>query len=406
MKDSTSASALEEFVRHYGGSVYATLAHSRLDQIRKSQQVAGNTTSPSPRQSIPLSTAPVTSALEAGRAWVAVQNTVDPDELEAFLSRYGDSIHADKARARLSEVRNAVEAATSRTAAVLPPPVIVPNLPDASVPAVGISPPARPVPLTAAQASALKPKDGFQECANCPEMVVVPAGVFTMGSPADEEGRLHNEGPQRQVTIPRPFAVGKFAVTFDEWDACVSAGGCNSYKPADEGGRRGQHPVVNVSWTDANAYVAWLSQTTGRPYRLLSEAEREYVSRAGTKSSFWFGTSISSQQANYDSTTSYGDGPVGYPRKRALPVNFFAPNPWGLYQVHGNVHEWVQDCWRSDYQNAPADGTASSPGSCRLRVVRGGSWSDKPQTLRAANRLANDPAHRANTLGFRVARSL
>ena len=251
-----------------------------------------------------------------------------------------------------------------------------------------------------------KPGQTFKECRNCPEMVVVPAGVFTMGSPADEEGRLHNEGPQRQVTIPEPFAVGKFALTFDEWDACVSAGGCNSYKPADEGGRRGQHPVVNVSWTDANAYVAWLSETTGRPYRLLSEAEREYVSRAGTKSSFWFGTSISGQQANYDSTTSYGDGPLGHPRKRALPVNFFAPNPWGLYQVHGNVHEWVQDCWRSDYQNAPTDGTASSPGSCRLRVVRGGSWSDKPQTLRAANRLANDPAHRANTLGFRVARSL
>jgi formylglycine-generating enzyme required for sulfatase activity len=141
-------------------------------------------------------------------------------------------------------------------------------------------------PLSAAEERALKPKDSFKECAQCPEMVVVPAGSFTMGSPDGEEGRIEEEGPQHRVTFGKSFGVGKYAVTFEEWDACVADGGCNGYKPSDAGWGRGRRPAINVSWDDAKAYAGWLTRKTGKNYRLLSEAEREYVTRAGTTTPF------------------------------------------------------------------------------------------------------------------------
>jgi formylglycine-generating enzyme required for sulfatase activity len=156
-------------------------------------------------------------------------------------------------------------------------------------------------------------------------MVAVPTGSFTMGSPESEKERYKDEGPQHRVTFDRPFAVGKFAVTFEEWDACAADGGCNGYRPNDQDWGRGRQPVINVSWDDAKNYVAWLSRKTGKTYRLLSEAEREYVTRAGTNTPFWSGGSISSQQANY----AYG-GPKGGYRQRTLPVDSFQANPWGL----------------------------------------------------------------------------
>jgi len=166
--------------------------------------------------------------------------------------------------------------------------------------------------LSPDQERALKPKDTFKECKNCPEMVVVPAGAFTMGSPASEQGRSNVEGPQRNVTFGNPFAVGKFTLTFDEWDACVADGGCNGYRPDDQGWGRGRQPVINVSSDDAKAYVAWLAKKTGKSYRLLSEAEREYVTRAGTTTPFWWGSSISTSQANYNGNFTYGNGVKGW----------------------------------------------------------------------------------------------
>jgi formylglycine-generating enzyme required for sulfatase activity len=149
------------------------------------------------------------------------------------------------------------------------------------------------------------------------------------------------------VTLARPFAVGRFAVTFDEWDACAADGGCNGYKPEDKGWGRGRRPVIEVSWDDAKAYVAWLSKTTGKTYRQLSEAEREYVTRAGTTTPFWWGNSISTSQANYDGTSVNGEY-----RQQTLPVGSLQPNPWGLYHVHGNVWEWVEDCNHGSYSGA------------------------------------------------------
>jgi len=235
-------------------------------------------------------------------------------------------------------------------------------------------------------------------------MVVVPAGSFTMGSPESEEGRYDDEGPQHLVTIARPFAVGRFSVTFDEWDACVGDGGCGSYRPEDEGWSRGRRPVINVSRDDAKTYVSWLSKKTGKDYRLLSEAEREYVTRAGTTTPFWWGASISSNQANYNGSYIAGGAKGRY--RKTKPVDSFEANPFGLYQVHGNVKEWTEDCYHDSYTGAPTDGSAWTSGKCGYRVLRGGSWFINPRYLRAAYRSSDFSGLRDRSIGFRVARTL
>lgn len=256
------------------------------------------------------------------------------------------------------------------------------------------------------QAQTYGPGEVFRECDKCPEMVVVPAGSFMMGSPSNEAGRYDNENPQHSVTISRPFAVGRFAVTFEEWDACVADGGCNGYEPKDEGWGRGRQPVINVSWDDAKAYVAWLSRKTGMTYRLLTEAEREYAARAKAATPFWWGTSIATSQANYDGRGIYGSGAKGEYRQKTVAVDSFQPNPWGLYQVHGNVWEWVWDCYHGSYAGAPTDGSAWASGDCGSRVVRGGSWNSDPRFLRAALRYWYPSDYRISFLGFRLARTL
>ena len=254
----------------------------------------------------------------------------------------------------------------------------------------------------------LKPKDTFKECVNCPVMAVAPAGSFDMGAPNGPKNLL----PQHRVTISQPFAVGQFAVTFDEWDACVNDGGCNGYKPPDEDWGRAQRPVINVSWNDAKAYVAWLSRKTGRTYRLLTEAEREFVTRAGTKTPFWWGSSISTKQANYDGTiklapSDYVKAEPGEYRQKTLPVNSFAANPFGLYQVHGNVLEWTEDCFHAGYTGAPTDGSAwVNGGDCDAdaHIVRGGSWDEAWAFALAEFR--GKGGDRSNNVGLRVARTL
>jgi formylglycine-generating enzyme required for sulfatase activity len=251
------------------------------------------------------------------------------------------------------------------------------------------------------QEQTLKPKDIFKDCANCPELVVVPAGSFTMGSPASEPGRSTEEGPQHMVTIARPFAVSRFEVTFDEWDACVADGGCNGYKPSDEGWGRGRRPVINVSWDDAQAYVTWLSKKTGKPYRLLSGAEYEYAMRAGTQTIYPWGNTIGTNNANCHACGSRWDA------KQTAPVGSFAPNGFGLYDMVGNVREWTEDCYHETYNGAPPDGSAwIEGGNCYHRVVRGGSFLLAPAFLRSASRYWFASDYRLRYLGFRVARAL
>jgi formylglycine-generating enzyme required for sulfatase activity len=193
--------------------------------------------------------------------------------------------------------------------------------------------------VSVAQSSArpcIKPGSGesFKDCENCPEMVIAPSGSFIMGSPKNEPGHgFIREVPQHRVTIPRPFAVGRFAVTFAEWGACVLAGGCD--EKGDEGWGQGDRPIINLSWEDAKAYTAWLSQKTGANYRLLSEAEREYVARAGTATPFWWGSSITTELANYNGNFDFYGGGKGEYREKTLPVKSFKPNPWGLYRSTG-----------------------------------------------------------------------
>ncbi len=260
--------------------------------------------------------------------------------------------------------------------------------------------------LTPERERALKQGDTFKECRQCPEMIVVPPGSFIMGSAENEPGRFNTEGPRHQVTFARQFAVGKFSVTFDEWEACMAARGCNASPPLDQNWGRGRRPVINVSWNDAKDYVTWLSKITGKTYRLLSEAEREYVTRAGTTTPFWWGSSISIKHANYNGH-SYSDEPEGSFRRQTLPVGSFAPNHWGLYDVHGNVWEWTEDCYKDSYDGAPTDGSAVTDGDCTHRVERGGAWANDPGRLRSASRGWDNFEYRLMPYtGFRVARVL
>ena len=251
-----------------------------------------------------------------------------------------------------------------------------------------------------ASRAALRPGRTFRDCAACPVMAVLPAGSFTMGSPSHERGRYDSEGPQRRVTIERPFAVGQYEVTFAEWDACASAGGC-SHRPSDEGWGRGRRPVMNVSWNDAKEYVRWLSRRTGKRYRLLSEAEWEYAARAGTRTRYHWGDSVGHNRAACDACGSRWDD------DRTAPVGSFGANRFGLHDVHGNVSEWVEDCWHDSYRGAPSNGRAwTFGGNCGRRVGRGGSWSNVPRHLRAAVRGRDSAGVRDVNNGFRVARTL
>ena len=330
----------------------------------------------------PTAPAPV-SAAQASRAEVAAfcrEIATNPSAaiVASLRDAYKGTPMAGCADARLAEL------VSSQTAAISSP---------APVP--------RPTP--ASRDAALSVGETFRDCYSndpvenrkCPEMVMVPAGSFMMGSPDNEKERESEEGPQRRVTIAKPFAVGKFEVTFDEWDACVAAGvaagGC-AHKPETSWGR-GRQPVISVSWDDAKQYVAWLARTTGQPYRLLSETEWEYAARAGTTTPYSWGDAFDATKANND-------------KGRTVPVGAYKPNAFGLHDMHGNVWEWVEDCWNGDYKSAPGDSAARTSGDCSRHVLRGGSWYSGPLVLRSAVRDWHRSDYRLNVNGFRVARVL
>ncbi len=245
----------------------------------------------------------------------------------------------------------------------------------------------------------------FEDCDDCPRMAIVPAGEFTMGSPPSEQYR--GAEAQHRVTIAAPFAVSKFEITFDEWEACAEQGGCRGYGPDDQGWGRGKRPVINISWEDAKAYVAWLSHKTSKPYRLLSESEWEYVARAGTTTPFSHGDTLSPDKANYDGSID-GSGSSDANRQSTMPVGSFAANAFGIHDMQGNVSEWVEDCWHDEYTaKTPIDGSPwIDGGDCNGRVVRGGSWEDSQAELRSAARTGGAKGDRFYTDGLRIARSL
>jgi formylglycine-generating enzyme required for sulfatase activity len=247
--------------------------------------------------------------------------------------------------------------------------------------------------LIGAQSAVPEPGEVFRDCPDCVEMVVVPPGEFDMGS-----RETPFESPPHRVTIAKSYAIARRETTFGEWDACVAEGGC-TYKPDDHGWGRGNQPVIDVSWADAKSFVVWLTQKTGRAYRLPSEAEWEYAARAGTTSKYWWGKDIGKSNANCD-------GCGGVSLHKTMPTGSFRPNGFGLYDTSGNAYEWVADCWNDSYAKAPKDGSAWTSGQCSQRVLRGGSFANNFSAARSAARFRYDIDVRYYANGFRVVRDL
>jgi formylglycine-generating enzyme required for sulfatase activity len=248
-----------------------------------------------------------------------------------------------------------------------------------------VKPPAVPAPPAQLSGSSA---NSFRDCERCPEMVNLPGGQFTMGSNDDP-----SEKPSHDVTVAA-FALGRYPVTIGEWRQCVADKAC-SYEPTGDDNL----PIYNVSWTDAQDYVAWLSKTTQTKYRLPSEAEWEYAARANTSTKFWWGNSLLPNKAACKG--------CGTDANAALPVKVgaFAPNPLGLHDMAGGIAQWVADCWIKDYQGAPRNGTARDLANCRQRVLRGGSWKNDSGYMRSSSRDYYDTGVRYLTHGFRVARA-
>ncbi len=390
---------------------------------------------------------------EAAREWGKIENSAGIAELEAYRKQFGAAnpyydMRAGQRIAALKEKlaepgvgspgwwpfgagqkQEPAKPGVQQTAAVAPPP----------------PPPAEPacdgllVSVATGKKPCVKPGSGafFKDCPDCPEMVPVPAGTFTMGSPKDEDGRYDDEGPQHKVTIEKPFAVGRTHVTrgqfakFAKTTGYKTDGGCwtlsgGSWNEDKNASWRSpgfnqddDHPVVCLKWEDASAYAAWLAKTTGQPYRLLTEAEAEYAARGLTKAGayprYFFGndeTDLCTYANGLDATAkASGETPANWTYSSCkdghvftAPVMSFKPNAFGLYDVHGNAWTLTQDCWNAKYVGAPDDGTAWTTGNCSQRVVRGGSWADFPWLLRAAAR--NRYYFRNGLVGLRLARTL
>lgn len=273
-------------------------------------------------------------------------------------------------------------------------------------------------------ASKVAPGKEFADCELCPVMVVIPAGDFVMGSPANEDLRDADEG-QHTVTFAREFAISKFPITWDQWEACTRDGMCEGRDMeialrsdlrgqwiqdyTDHG--RGNRPVVGVSWWDAQMFVGWLNtKSTGDAYRMVTEAEFEYAARAGTATAYPWGDRPDHNYANFGKTEGLGGAAEGRDIwvDQTSPVGSFPPNNFGLYDMHGNVYQWVEDCYQADASLLPGDGSAVKDGNCAVRVMRSTSFISNPHTLRSANRAGQYPPtlRGRNYLGFRVAKTL
>jgi formylglycine-generating enzyme required for sulfatase activity/uncharacterized caspase-like protein len=316
----------------------------------------------------PIATAaPADHAANDRAFWESVKDSKDPEEFKAYLDEFPSGRFAGLARTRLK----------SLTAAVRPPTQVASVAPSTQA--------AQPTPVEQGLQD-LAAGSAFKDCDGCPEMVVIPSGSYDMGG-------------SRRITLSRPFAVGKTEISFAQWDACVTEGGC-THRPDDRGFGRGNQPVMNVSWGDAKQYVAWLARKTGKSYRLLTEAEWEYAARAGTTTAYYWGDS-DSDICQYASVDKGGDG-CG--TNRTSPVASKRPNAFGLYDMLGNVWEWVEDCY-GGIDGVPSDGNARTTGDCGRRVLRGGSWGLDPFNARSGHRFGYTSTYRYYDYGFRVART-
>ncbi|WP_066469400.1 SUMF1/EgtB/PvdO family nonheme iron enzyme [Bosea sp. WAO] len=301
--------------------------------------------------------------------WETIRNSENPAEYRAYLDAYPNGRFASLARTREEFFRSRGQGRPAPS-----------------------SPPQTASVAPGRTSAAPGPARIIRDCDDCPELALIPAGGFEMGS----NEMFEFEKPVRTVTIGNPFYIGTREVTFAEWDACVAQGGC-SHRPGDRNLGRGNRPVTDIHWNDAGAYVVWLSLKTGRKYRLPTEAEWEYAARAGTATSYPWGNAIDKEKANCV-------GCNAQPRRQAIEVGQFPPNAFGLYDMAGNAAEWVADCWSESYRASPRDGSAYSPPGCRERVLRGGSFNNDPRYLRSAARFKYESDVRFYTNGFRVVR--
>jgi formylglycine-generating enzyme required for sulfatase activity len=312
--------------------------------------------------------------------WDTIKASTSVLDFQAYLSAYPNGQFALIARSKLARLQSQApaapgsgDAADRQTAAAKPDQTPAPA-----------APPAAPTPAATAAP--------MRDCPVCPELVLIPAGSATMGSAEV----FAFEAPVHEITISKPFYMGRREVTFDELDACLSEGGCQ-FRPGDRGQGRGLRPASDLDWNDAKAYVAWLSRKTGKTYRLPSEAEWEYAARAGTKTAYYWGNSVEKDRANCAgcNTTAL---------KNTVATGTFAPNAFGLIDMAGNAAEWVEDCWEDNYKAAPRDGSAYTKANCRERVLRGGSFNNDQRFVRTAARFKYDSDVRYYTNGFRVVR--
>jgi formylglycine-generating enzyme required for sulfatase activity len=359
--------------------------------------------------------------------WQSIQSSTDPSDFEAYLKKFPKGTFVDLANNRVKALKEGAATAQAAQPAAAPEPTQTAAL---TQPSGG----SKSIELTPPPAN-LKPGAAFKDCKDCPEMLVIPAGGYMMGSPDGEKGRSEGEGPQHKETIPRAFAMSKFEVTVGQYRKFVDAtnrdtgSSClyyrddkNQFEPrqgatyASPGWDQGDdYPAVCLIYADAKAYAEWLSKATGQKYRLPSEAEWEYAARAGTKTARYWGDT-SDQQCSYANGADQAykkkvpddpgfiDCSDGY--KNTAPVGTFKPNTFGLYDMLGNAFEYTQDCMNSGYDGSDHKGAAVGGGSCGKYVIRGASWGRPPNDLRSAKRVGMAPETRGVTNSIRLVREL
>ncbi|WP_087671161.1 SUMF1/EgtB/PvdO family nonheme iron enzyme [Caballeronia humi] len=333
--------------------------------------------------------------------WDSIKDSTYPADYEAYLKAYPNGRFAGLAKARIERLRAGgakSEAPVARTPTPAPAPAPAPTPAPAPKPKPAAPPvetakaaPATPAPSTAAKAAS---GGEIKDCPSCPVLIPLSPGSFTMGSNSDDPA----EKPPHRVSIGQPFAIGKYEVTVEQWNACVDAGACT--RIAIDGNAANNAPMRNVSWDDAQVYVKWLAKVGGKAYRLPTEAEWEYAARGGTSTVHWWGDAMKKGTANCKDCGDpwSADGPAN--------VGSFMANPYGLFDMNGSVWEWVADCWHSSYKNAPADGRIWDDPACSVRVIRGGSWREGAAYMQSATRFKYSASVRQSQNGFRVARDM
>lgn len=346
--------------------------------------------------------------------WNSIKDSNYPADYEAYLKAYPNGRFATLAHARIDRLRAAATPSAPAVAApASPTPPAVAPAPQAARPTAPATTPAqehpRPTPApspaavpaaptttaVAQKPNAHPPSAGEgRDCAACPIMIAVPAGSFSMGSSTDDP----SEKPVHHVSIAAPFAIGKYAVTVEQWNACVAANACQKLTPESNANKAA--PARDLSWDDAQQYVKWLGKITGKPYRLPTEAEWEFADRGGTTTAYWWGDQMRKGNANCKDCGDpwHKEGPES--------AGSFAPNPLGLYDMNGGVWEWTADCWHNTYQGAPVDGHAWDSPGCEMRVIRGGSWREGAGYMLTATRFKYSAGVRQSQNGFRVAKDL